>query len=152
MFSVFFSVVPSAPGRVVATRNTKTSVVVQWDKPKHEEDLYGYYIDYSVVGSNHWEPSNHKPIKYNRYWQYFCILGRSENCEDSFKPIYMLSNDVIIEVECWMNLTKNSLHTLRAKLLRLQGRLSLAALLFFFFLQREESFVYAMTLSSKSRF
>uniref|UniRef100_A0A8C4XMP3 Myomesin 2 n=1 Tax=Falco tinnunculus TaxID=100819 RepID=A0A8C4XMP3_FALTI len=60
-------VVPSAPGRVVATRNTKTSVVVQWDKPKHEEDLYGYYIDYSVVGSNHWEPSNHKPIKYNRF-------------------------------------------------------------------------------------
>ncbi|NWQ78706.1 MPSF protein, partial [Columbina picui] len=60
-------VVPSAPGRVVATRNTKTSVVVQWDKPKHEENLYGYYIDYSVVGSNHWEPSNHKPIKYNRF-------------------------------------------------------------------------------------
>ncbi|KFW07624.1 M-protein, striated muscle, partial [Fulmarus glacialis] len=60
-------VVPSAPGRVVATRNTKTSVVVQWDKPKHEEDLYGYYIDYSVVGSNRWEPSNHKPIKYNRF-------------------------------------------------------------------------------------
>ncbi|KFO97846.1 M-protein, striated muscle, partial [Calypte anna] len=60
-------VVPSAPGQVVATRNTKTSVVVQWDKPKQEEDLYGYYIDYSLVGSNHWEPSNHKPIKYNRF-------------------------------------------------------------------------------------
>uniref|UniRef100_A0A8D2QLS2 Myomesin 2 n=1 Tax=Zosterops lateralis melanops TaxID=1220523 RepID=A0A8D2QLS2_ZOSLA len=60
-------VLPSAPGQVVATRNTKTSVVVQWDKPKQEEDLYGYYIDYSVVGSNRWEPSNHKPIKYNRF-------------------------------------------------------------------------------------
>ncbi|XP_065537604.1 myomesin-2 isoform X1 [Lathamus discolor] len=60
-------VAPSTPGQVVATRNTKTSVVVQWDRPKHEEDLYGYYIDYSVVGSNHWEPSNHKPIKYNRF-------------------------------------------------------------------------------------
>ncbi|XP_074905359.1 myomesin-2 isoform X1 [Buteo buteo] len=60
-------VVPSTPGQVVATRNTKTSVVVQWEKPKHEEDLYGYYIDYSLVGSNHWEPSNHKPIKYNRF-------------------------------------------------------------------------------------
>uniref|UniRef100_A0A8U7MW25 Myomesin 2 n=1 Tax=Corvus moneduloides TaxID=1196302 RepID=A0A8U7MW25_CORMO len=60
-------VLPSAPGQVVATRNTKTSVVVQWDKPKHEEDLYGYYIDYSVVGSNRWEQSNHKPIKYNRF-------------------------------------------------------------------------------------
>uniref|UniRef100_A0A8C2T9J5 Myomesin 2 n=1 Tax=Coturnix japonica TaxID=93934 RepID=A0A8C2T9J5_COTJA len=60
-------VVPSAPGRVVATRNTKTSVVVQWDKPKHEENLYGYYIDYSVVGSNQWEPANHKPINYSRF-------------------------------------------------------------------------------------
>uniref|UniRef100_A0A8C3IAL4 Myomesin 2 n=1 Tax=Chrysemys picta bellii TaxID=8478 RepID=A0A8C3IAL4_CHRPI len=59
--------VPSAPGRVLATRNTKTSVVVQWDKPKHEEDLFGYYIDTSVVGTNHWEPCNHKPIKYNRF-------------------------------------------------------------------------------------
>lgn len=68
---LFFLVVPSAPGRVVATRNTKTSVVVQWDKPKHEENLYGYYIDYSVVGSNQWEPANHKPINYNRYSQYF---------------------------------------------------------------------------------
>uniref|UniRef100_A0A7M4ETG5 Myomesin 2 n=1 Tax=Crocodylus porosus TaxID=8502 RepID=A0A7M4ETG5_CROPO len=58
---------PSAPGRVVGTRNTRTSVVVQWDKPKHGEDLFGYYIDYSVVGSNHWESSNHKPIKYNRF-------------------------------------------------------------------------------------
>nr|XP_034965839.1 myomesin-2 isoform X1 [Zootoca vivipara] len=60
-------VVPSAPGRIVATRNTRTSVVVQWDKPKHEEDLFGYYIDYSVAGSNHWEPCNHKPINYNRF-------------------------------------------------------------------------------------
>uniref|UniRef100_A0A8C3LCM3 Myomesin 2 n=1 Tax=Chrysolophus pictus TaxID=9089 RepID=A0A8C3LCM3_CHRPC len=60
-------IVPSAPGRVVATRNTKTSVVVQWDKPKHEENLYGYYIDYSVVGSNQWEPANHKPINYSRF-------------------------------------------------------------------------------------
>uniref|UniRef100_A0A803U0R5 Myomesin 2 n=1 Tax=Anolis carolinensis TaxID=28377 RepID=A0A803U0R5_ANOCA len=60
-------VVPSAPGRIVATRNTRTSVIVQWDKPKHEEDLFGYYIDCSVVGSNHWEPCNHKPVKYNRF-------------------------------------------------------------------------------------
>ncbi|XP_043398276.1 myomesin-2 [Chelonia mydas] len=59
--------VPSAPGRILATRNTKTSVIVQWDKPKHEEDLFGYYIDSSVVGTNHWEPCNHKPIKYNRF-------------------------------------------------------------------------------------
>ncbi|MXQ94516.1 hypothetical protein E5288_WYG021620 [Bos mutus] len=60
-------VVPSAPGRVLASRNTRTSVVVQWDRPKHEEDLLGYYVDCSVAGSNVWEPCNHKPIGYNRF-------------------------------------------------------------------------------------
>ncbi|KAK9411299.1 myomesin-2 [Crotalus adamanteus] len=68
-------VVPSAPGRVVATRNTKTSVIVNWDRSKHEEDLIGYYIDYSVVGSNHWEPCNHKPIKYNRFTMHGLTTG-----------------------------------------------------------------------------
>ncbi|XP_012644254.2 myomesin-2 [Microcebus murinus] len=60
-------VAPSAPGRVLASRNTKTSVVVQWDKPKHAEDLLGYYVDCCVAGTNLWEPCNHKPIKYNRF-------------------------------------------------------------------------------------
>ncbi|XP_043917836.1 myomesin-2 [Protopterus annectens] len=59
--------VPSAPGRVLATRNAKTSVVVQWEKPKLGEELLGYYIDSSIVGSNHWEPCNHRPIKYTRF-------------------------------------------------------------------------------------
>ncbi|KAJ8775763.1 hypothetical protein J1605_016161 [Eschrichtius robustus] len=60
------TVVPSAPGRVVASRNTRTSVVVQWDPPKHKEDLLGYYVDCCVAGSTVWEPCNHKPIGYNR--------------------------------------------------------------------------------------
>lgn len=60
------AVVPSSPGRVLASRNTKTSVVVQWDRPKHEEDLLGYYVDCCVAGTNQWEPCNHKPIGYNR--------------------------------------------------------------------------------------
>ncbi|XP_003984609.5 myomesin-2 isoform X1 [Felis catus] len=59
--------VPSAPGRVLASRNTKTSVVVRWDRPKQEDDLLGYYVDCSVAGSNVWEPCNHKPIGYNRF-------------------------------------------------------------------------------------
>uniref|UniRef100_A0A8D0GP65 Myomesin 2 n=1 Tax=Sphenodon punctatus TaxID=8508 RepID=A0A8D0GP65_SPHPU len=67
--------IPSAPGRIVATRNTRTSVVVQWDKPKYEEDLFGYYIDSSVVGSNHWEPCNHKPITYNRFAVHGLMTG-----------------------------------------------------------------------------
>ncbi|KAF3825617.1 hypothetical protein GH733_005599 [Mirounga leonina] len=60
-------VVPSAPGRVLVSRNTKTSVVVQWDRAKHEEDLLGYYVDCCVAGSSVWEPCNHKPIGYNRF-------------------------------------------------------------------------------------
>lgn len=64
---------PSAPGRVLASRNTRTSVVVQFDRAKVEEELMGYYIDKSVVGSNHWEHCNHKPIKYNRWDIYLNI-------------------------------------------------------------------------------
>ncbi|XP_054576316.1 myomesin-2 [Eptesicus fuscus] len=61
------TVTPSAPGRVLVSRDTKTSVVVEWDRPKHDEDLLGYYVDCCVVGSNVWEPCNHKPIGYNRF-------------------------------------------------------------------------------------
>ncbi|KAM5278521.1 myomesin-2 isoform 2-T2 [Hipposideros larvatus] len=60
-------VTPSAPGRVLVSRNTKTSVVVQWDPPKQGEDLLGYYVDCCVAGSNVWEPCNHKPISYDRF-------------------------------------------------------------------------------------
>ncbi|XP_024904786.1 myomesin-2 [Pteropus alecto] len=58
---------PSAPGRVFASRDTKTSVVVRWDRPRQDEDLLGYYVDCCVAGSNIWEPCNHKPIGYNRF-------------------------------------------------------------------------------------
>ncbi|XP_045437610.1 myomesin-2-like, partial [Pipistrellus kuhlii] len=61
------TVTPSAPGRVLVSRDTKTSVVVEWDRPKHHEDLLGYYVDCCVAGSNVWEPCNHKPIGYNRF-------------------------------------------------------------------------------------
>ncbi|XP_053317271.1 myomesin-2 isoform X1 [Spea bombifrons] len=69
--------VPSAPGRILASRNTRTSVVVQFDKAKVEEELIGYYIDSSVVGSNHWEHCNHKPIKYNRFVVHGLTTGES---------------------------------------------------------------------------
>lgn len=46
-------------------------MVVQWDQPKHKEDLLGYYVDCCVAGSTVWEPCNHKPIDYNRC----CLLG-----------------------------------------------------------------------------
>ncbi|XP_036919270.1 myomesin-2 [Sturnira hondurensis] len=60
-------VAPSAPGRVLVSRDTKTSVVVEWDRPKQGEDLLGYYVDCCVAGSSLWEPCNHKPIGYNRF-------------------------------------------------------------------------------------
>lgn len=57
---------PSAPGRVLASRDTKTSVVVQWDPPRQGEDLLGYYVDCCVAGSGLWEPCTHKPVGYTR--------------------------------------------------------------------------------------
>ncbi|KAJ8364996.1 hypothetical protein SKAU_G00138270 [Synaphobranchus kaupii] len=59
--------VPSAPGQVVATRNTKTSAYVQWDSPKYPSNLIGYYIDACVVGTTAWTPCNHKPYKHSRF-------------------------------------------------------------------------------------
>ncbi|XP_077427631.1 myomesin-2 isoform X2 [Vanacampus margaritifer] len=60
--------VASAPGQPVATRNTKSSVFVQWEAPKHgERGLMGYYIDGRAVGSKDWFACNHKPFKLNRF-------------------------------------------------------------------------------------
>lgn len=59
--------IPSAPGRVVPTRNTDTSVVVSWEGSREAKELVGYYIEDSIVGSNIWEPCNNKPVKGTRY-------------------------------------------------------------------------------------
>ncbi|KTG36020.1 hypothetical protein cypCar_00035563 [Cyprinus carpio] len=55
--------IPSAPGRVVPTRNTDTSVVVSWEASRDAKELVGYYIESSIAGSNAWEPCNNKPVK-----------------------------------------------------------------------------------------
>ncbi|TRY88116.1 hypothetical protein DNTS_031497 [Danionella cerebrum] len=60
--------VPSAPGQVIASRNTKTSAFVQWDPPKHTNNLMGYYVDGSVVGSKAWFPCNHRPYKHTSHY------------------------------------------------------------------------------------
>ncbi|KPP67882.1 myomesin-1-like [Scleropages formosus] len=58
---------PAAPGRVVATRNTSTSVVVSWEASQEAKQLVGYYIEVSVVGSGVWKPCNNKPVKVTRF-------------------------------------------------------------------------------------
>ncbi|XP_035515818.1 M-protein, striated muscle isoform X1 [Morone saxatilis] len=69
--------VPSAPGQVVATRNTKKSVFVQWEAPKHLKNLMGYYIDGRVVGAKEWFPCNHKPFKHTRFVVHGLIPGET---------------------------------------------------------------------------
>ncbi|XP_060796670.1 myomesin-2-like [Neoarius graeffei] len=59
--------VPSAPGKVIASRNTKTSAFVYWDPPKQGKNLMGYYVDCSVVGSKVWSPCNHRPYKHTKF-------------------------------------------------------------------------------------
>ncbi|XP_061583560.1 myomesin-2 isoform X3 [Cololabis saira] len=69
--------VPSAPGQVVATRNTKSSVFVQWETPAHQKNLLGYYIDGRVAGSKDWFPCNHKPFRHNRFVVHGLIPGET---------------------------------------------------------------------------
>uniref|UniRef100_A0A7N9AND9 Myomesin-1 n=1 Tax=Mastacembelus armatus TaxID=205130 RepID=A0A7N9AND9_9TELE len=59
--------IPSAPGKVIPTRNTDTSVVVSWEASRDARELVGYYIEGSVVGSNVWEPCNNKPVNATRF-------------------------------------------------------------------------------------
>uniref|UniRef100_A0A8B9JNG1 Myomesin 2 n=1 Tax=Astyanax mexicanus TaxID=7994 RepID=A0A8B9JNG1_ASTMX len=59
--------VPSAPGQVVATRETDTSVLIQWAPPKEPNNLIGYYIDSCVKGSKDWDSANHKPNKKTKF-------------------------------------------------------------------------------------
>ncbi|XP_056277833.1 myomesin 1a (skelemin) isoform X2 [Pseudoliparis swirei] len=58
---------PSVPGNPVAIRNTGTSVVVLWGASKEVKHLVGYYIEYSVVGTEEWMPCNNKPVKQTRF-------------------------------------------------------------------------------------
>uniref|UniRef100_A0A3Q0R6V8 Myomesin 2 n=1 Tax=Amphilophus citrinellus TaxID=61819 RepID=A0A3Q0R6V8_AMPCI len=59
--------VPSAPGQVIATRETDTSVLIQWAPPKEPNNLIGYYIDQCVHGSKNWTSANHKPHKNTKF-------------------------------------------------------------------------------------
>ncbi|XP_041838859.1 myomesin-2 isoform X3 [Melanotaenia boesemani] len=85
--------VPSAPGQVVATRNTKSSVFVQWEPPKHLKHLVGYYIDGRVAGSKEWFPCNHKPFKHNRFVVHGLIPGETYTFRVQAVNIFGLSEE-----------------------------------------------------------
>ncbi|XP_051802145.1 M-protein, striated muscle isoform X3 [Acanthochromis polyacanthus] len=84
---------PSAPGQVVATRNTKSSVFVQWEAPKHHKNLMGYYIDGRVVGSKEWFPCNHKPFKHTRFVVHGLIPGETYTFRVQAVNIFGLSEE-----------------------------------------------------------
>ncbi|KAM6941925.1 myomesin-2-like [Lycodopsis pacificus] len=85
--------VPSAPGQVVATRNTKSSVFVQWQPPKTLKNLVGYYIDGRVVGTKDWFPCNHKPFKHSRFVVHGLIPGESYTFRVQAANVFGLSEE-----------------------------------------------------------
>ncbi|XP_034056141.1 myomesin-2 isoform X2 [Gymnodraco acuticeps] len=85
--------VPSAPGQVVATRNSKSSVFVQWESPKHLKNLMGYYIDGRIVGSKEWFPCNHKPFKHCRFVVHALIPGESYTFRVQAVNVFGLSEE-----------------------------------------------------------
>ncbi|XP_031732957.1 M-protein, striated muscle isoform X3 [Anarrhichthys ocellatus] len=85
--------VPSAPGQVVATRNTKSSVFVQWQPPKTLKNLMGYYIDGRIVGTKDWFPCNHKPFKHSRFVVHGLIPGESYTFRVQAANVFGLSDE-----------------------------------------------------------
>uniref|UniRef100_A0A8C0H1R0 Myomesin 1 n=1 Tax=Chelonoidis abingdonii TaxID=106734 RepID=A0A8C0H1R0_CHEAB len=66
-----------APGRIIPTRNTDTSVVVTWTESKDAKELVGYYVEASIAGSGHWEPSNNNPVKGTRFICHGLLTGEN---------------------------------------------------------------------------
>uniref|UniRef100_A0A669PQY1 Myomesin-3 n=1 Tax=Phasianus colchicus TaxID=9054 RepID=A0A669PQY1_PHACC len=50
------------PSQVLAFRDTKTSVVLQWDKLKDGLEPLGYYIYCRETGTEEWQTVNNKPV------------------------------------------------------------------------------------------
>ncbi|XP_059133894.1 myomesin-1 isoform X2 [Peromyscus eremicus] len=69
--------IPKAPGKIIPSRNTDTSVVVSWEESQDAKELVGYYIESSVVGSGKWEPCNNNPVKGSRFTCHGLATGQS---------------------------------------------------------------------------
>ncbi|NWT00574.1 MYOM3 protein, partial [Mionectes macconnelli] len=55
------------PSQVLAFRDTKTSVVLQWDKPEDGLEPLGYYIYCRETGTEEWQTVNNKPVTCNEF-------------------------------------------------------------------------------------
>ncbi|NWX77005.1 MYOM3 protein, partial [Alca torda] len=55
------------PSQVLAFRDTKTSVVLQWDKLKDGLEPLGYYIYCRETGTKEWQTVNNKPVTCNEF-------------------------------------------------------------------------------------
>uniref|UniRef100_A0A8D0C4R5 Myomesin 3 n=1 Tax=Salvator merianae TaxID=96440 RepID=A0A8D0C4R5_SALMN len=75
------------PSQVLAFRDTNTSAVVQWSKPKTGEEPLGYYLYSREVGTEEWQTVNNKPLTCHEFTvpglrtgkQYvFCVKSVSE--------------------------------------------------------------------------
>lgn len=60
------SAVPAPPHSVMATRDTDTSVLLQWKEPEDKAGILGYYLYYSEVGKQDWNTVNNKPVTSTR--------------------------------------------------------------------------------------
>uniref|UniRef100_A0A8C6NBR9 Uncharacterized protein n=1 Tax=Melopsittacus undulatus TaxID=13146 RepID=A0A8C6NBR9_MELUD len=55
------------PSQVLAFRDTKTSVVLHWDKLKDGLEPLGYYIYCRETGTEEWQTVNNKPVTCNKF-------------------------------------------------------------------------------------
>ncbi|XP_067303947.1 myomesin-3 isoform X1 [Pseudorasbora parva] len=73
--------VPDTPNSILPTRDTNSSVLLQWKEPKMTEGIVGYYLYCSEVGSGQWKTINNKPITKTR----FTVHGLKTNKEYVFR-------------------------------------------------------------------
>lgn len=60
---------PAPPSSILAFRDTDSSVSLQWQEPKDEEGVLGYYLYRREKGQQDWKVINNKPISEPR-WQW----------------------------------------------------------------------------------
>ncbi|MBN3297714.1 MYOM3 protein, partial [Amia calva] len=72
---------PPPPHGVLASRDTNTSVVLQWEPPKQAQEVIGYYIYSCEVGTDNWVTVNNKPATGTR----FTVHGLTPNKKYVFR-------------------------------------------------------------------